>query len=283
MRVFISVDLEGMPYVVIPGHLTLKGTLYEEARKIATRVTLIASDELHNNGVDEIVIADSHGPMVNLLVDDLPEYVELVRGYPRTASMVAGAEGCDAALFLGYHAKAGTQRSAFDHTYNSLTVHRAEINHVEVSEFLMNSYYLGDLKIPVILVAGDYQLLEDDVRKHAPWAETVMLKRSLGRASAASFGVGRIEKELRAGVKGAMAGLKEHKAKPLVVERPVKMKLAFQSTYFADAAELLPMVRRIDGFDVEFVATSIIEAYKLFELLCLACTGVDAIKKDQQA
>ena len=27
MKAFISVDLEGMPYIVIPGHLNLKGPL----------------------------------------------------------------------------------------------------------------------------------------------------------------------------------------------------------------------------------------------------------------
>lgn len=34
MKAFISVDLEGMPYIVIPGHLNLKGPLYDEARKL---------------------------------------------------------------------------------------------------------------------------------------------------------------------------------------------------------------------------------------------------------
>jgi len=37
MKAFISVDMEGMPYVVIPGHLNLKGALYEEARKTAKK------------------------------------------------------------------------------------------------------------------------------------------------------------------------------------------------------------------------------------------------------
>ncbi|NIO36766.1 peptide transporter, partial [Candidatus Bathyarchaeota archaeon] len=40
MKAFISVDLEGMPHIVIPGHLSLNGKLYDEARKIATKVTL---------------------------------------------------------------------------------------------------------------------------------------------------------------------------------------------------------------------------------------------------
>ena len=281
MKVFVSVDMEGMPYVVIPGHLSLKGALYSEARQIATKVTLIVAEELHNNGADEIVIADSHGPMVNLMTDNLPDYVELIRGYPRPTSMVSGIEGCDAALFLGYHGKAGTMRSIFDHTYSGLSVSRLEINRIEASEFLLNAYSSGDLKVPVILVAGDYQLLEDDVKKYAPWVEAVALKRSLNRGSARSFGMGRIEKDLRAGVKRALANLREQKAKLLIAERPVKMRVTFQSTYFADAAELLPIIKRTDGLNVEFAAGNMIEAYKVFEFLCLASMGVDALKKDQ--
>ncbi|HVP16671.1 MAG TPA: M55 family metallopeptidase [candidate division Zixibacteria bacterium] len=95
MKGFISVDLEGMPYIVIPGHLNLKGPLYEEARRIATKITLITADELNKNGFDKVTIADSHGPMVNIRIDDLPEYVEIVRGFPRPLSMVSGIEGCE--------------------------------------------------------------------------------------------------------------------------------------------------------------------------------------------
>ena len=80
MQAFISVDLEGMPYVVIPGHLSLKGSQYAEVRKFSTEITITVAEELHKNGFEKIIIADSHGPMVNLLVDDLPEYVEIVRG-----------------------------------------------------------------------------------------------------------------------------------------------------------------------------------------------------------
>jgi D-aminopeptidase len=69
MKAFISVDMEGMPYVVIPGHLNLKGALYEEARKIATKITLITAEELHKNGFDEVVVADSHGARALSLQD----------------------------------------------------------------------------------------------------------------------------------------------------------------------------------------------------------------------
>ncbi len=277
MKAFISVDLEGMPYIVIPGHLSLKGTLYDEARKIATKVTLTVAEELHKNGFDEVVIADSHGPMVNLLVDDLPEYVEIVRGYPRPLSMVSGVEGCDVALFLGYHAKFGTAKSTFDHTYSGASINRVEVNGIEVSEFLLNAYVAGESGVPVVMVAGEAQLLEDDVKKYAPWAETVALKRSLSRFSAKSPSMVKIEKELMETVRRAVAEFKRNKARPLVTRKPVRMRITFLASHFADIAELLPLVKRIDGLSVEYSARSMSEAYKIFELLVLAASAMTSL------
>lgn len=277
MKAFVSVDLEGMPYIVIPGHLNLKGPLYEEARKIATRVTLTVADELKKCGFDKVVIADSHGPMVNLLVDSLPEHVEIVRGFPRPLSMIAGAEGCDSALFIGYHAKFGTAKSSFDHTYSGGSINKLELNGVAASEFLLNAYSLGELNIPVMLVAGEAQLIKDDVKKHAPWAETVVLKRSLTRLSAISPSMLQIEKELRSGVGKAAAAFKHGTAKPMLAKKPVKVGVTFLASHFADVAELLPSVKRIDGLKVEYTTENMIDAYKTFELLVTAAAGVTAI------
>ncbi|MBO3802980.1 MAG: M55 family metallopeptidase [Candidatus Brockarchaeota archaeon] len=277
MKAFLSVDLEGLPYVVALGHLGLKGSLYEEARKVATKVALSAANELHENGFDEILVADSHGPMVNLLVDDLPEYVEIVRGFPRPLSMVAGIEGSDAALFLGYHAKFGTAKSTFDHTYSGSSVSQVEVNGIAASEFLLNSYVAGEMGVPVILVAGDAQLLEDDVRVHAPWAERVALKRSLSRVSARSYSMARVERELAEGTKRAVSNFKQGRAKTLMAEKPVGMAVTFSASHFADAAELLPFVNRIDGLKVGFAADSMVQAYKVFEFLLLATIGMSNV------
>ena len=277
MKAFISVDMEGMPYVVIPGHLNLKGALYEEARKIATKITLITAEELHKNGFDEVVVADSHGPMVNLHVDELPEYVEIIRGYPRPLSMVAGVEDCDAALFLGYHAKFGTAKSTFDHTYSGASIHKLEVNGTEVSEFLLNAYAAGEYNVPVILVAGEAQLLKDDVKRYAPWAKTVALKHSLSRVSARSPSMIKIEKELRQAVKSAAVTFKQKKAKPLTTPKPVKMGVTFNASHFADVAELLPSAKRTGGLKVEYTAKNMTEAYKTFELLAIASSGISAL------
>jgi len=277
MKAFISVDLEGMPYIVIPGHLNLKGPLYDEARRIATKITIIAAEELNRNGFDRIVIADSHGPMVNLLVEDLPEYVDVIRGFPRPLSMVSGVEGSKIAMFLGYHAKFGTAKSTFDHTYSSASINRVEVNGLEASEFLLNAYVAGELGVPVALVAGEAQLLDDDVKKHAPWAETVALKSSLSRFSARSASMVRIEKQLREAVRKAVAAKKKGNVELLMAKKPVKIGISFLVSQFADAAELLPSIKRIDGLRVEYTAKTMAEAYKTLELLVLASSGVQGL------
>ncbi|ASJ09555.1 peptide transporter [Thermococcus siculi] len=277
MRAFVSLDLEGLPYVVSREHLFVKGALYGEARRIATEIVKTAAEGLHEAGFDEVVVADSHGPMVNVIPEEMPEYVELVRGFPRPLSMVAFARGSDAALFLGYHAKAGSAGATFDHTYSGASVDRLEINGVEVSEFLLNAYLLGSWGIPVILVGGDRRLIETDVKKHAPWVVGVPFKESVSRYAAKSPGMGRIRSMLEAGVREAVERLERGDAKPLVTDEPVHVRIRFLSSSFADTAELLPFVERIDGKTVEFNAETVEDAYRIFELLILAAAGVNAI------
>ena len=267
MKAFISVDLEGMPYVVILGQLGVKGPLYEEARKIATDITLYVTDELHKNGFEKIVIADSHGPMINLLVEDLPECVELVRGNLRPTSMVAGAKGCDVGVFLGYHSKAQTINSTFDHTYSGGSVHKLVLNGIEVSEYLLNTYTIGELGIPPILVAGDKQLIEDDVKTKTPWVETVALKESLSRLAAKSPSMKLIEKELRAATNRAVKNVKESKVQPLILEKPINVSLTLRDTHQADAVAFLPIIERKDAITVEYVAKDVNEAYKTFQAI----------------
>lgn len=277
MRAFISVDLEGLPYIVSREHLFVKGALYNEARRIATEIVKVTAEALHRNGFDEVVVADSHGPMVNVIPGEMPEYVELVRGFPRPLSMVAFAKGCDAALFIGYHTKAGTSYATFDHTYSGASIDRLEINGVEVSEFLLNAYLLGSWGVPVILVGGDRSLIEEDVRRFAPWVEGVAFKESPSRYAAKSPSMVRLRGELQERIARAVERLKNGEAKPLKTEEPVNVRVRFLRSDMADTAELLPFIKRLDGKTVEFEAETVEEAYRVFELLTLAAAGVNAI------
>jgi len=267
MKAYVSVDLEGMPFIVSGEHTFLRGNLFSEARRIATRITLAAASKLHELGFEEILVADSHGPMINLDVEAFPEYVSVIRGYPRSLSMVSQIEKTDAAVFLGYHSKAGTLRSNFDHTFSSATIDSLKIGGTEASEFLLNAYVAGFYGVPVILVAGDRALIEGDVRKFAPWVEAVSLKESLSRFASISPSTARLEVELSKAAERAFMKLKSGDAKILRPPSPVEMEIRFLGTEQADVAELLPSAERVDGKTVRYVAKDIVEAYKVLELL----------------
>jgi len=273
MKAYISVDMEGMPYIVSSEHLGVKGALYGEARRIVTDITVHVAKVLHECGFEEILIADSHGPMVNVLVEELPEYVELIRGFPRPLAMIVDVEGCDAALFLGYHAKARTLRATFDHTYSGV-VNYIKVNEVEVSECLLNAYVAGHYNVPIVLVAGDKQLLDDDVSKYMPWAERVVFKSSYSRYSSRSPSLVKIRKELQRAILRATEKLRKGEVKPLRTEYPVNVELSFVSSAYADVAELLPLVSRVNATTIKYEAKDIIEAYKLAELMILAAAAV---------
>jgi D-amino peptidase len=279
MRAFVSIDLEGLPYITSPLHLRPGTPLYSEAREIATEILKITVESLYNNGFDEIVVADSHGPMINVIPERLPEYVELVRGYPRPLSMVSGAEGSDIAVFLGYHAKSGTEKASFDHTYSSSTIDWVKINGVEASEFLLNAYVLGKKDIPVVLVAGDRTLIEGDVRNHAPWIVGVPLKESLSRYSSKNPSMTKIRAMLTAGITEAAIKFSEGEMKPLKTEEPVSVEVRFLGSYMADTAELLPFVERLDGKRVAFKVDTIEDAYRVIQLLSIAAYGTSSLLK----
>lgn len=277
MKAYVSVDMEGMPHIVSIEHLLPKKSLYNEARRIMTEITKIVCEELHSNGFEEVIVADSHGPMVNVLVNELPDYVEVIRGFPRVLSMIVGVQECSVALFIGYHAKYGTYKATMDHTFSGASIRYVKVNGIEVSEFLLNAYVAGHFKVPVIFVAGDKRLIEDDVKKYAPWIETVTLKEALGRFSAKSRSLKALSTELKNKVKVACEKYKKGEMKLLTTNYPIDLEIGLMNTSYVEMAELIPGVTRINGLTIKYKAKDIIEAYKIVELVALLAAGIRSI------
>src|SRR5450756_2314609 len=110
MKYFISLDMEGV------AGLASWSETSQEQRELMTGETCAAIEGIRS--VDKeaaIVIADSHSRGQNLVLDRLPQGVQVVRGCPRPLYMVEGAdESCDAALFVGYHCLLYTSDAADD-------------------------------------------------------------------------------------------------------------------------------------------------------------------------
>jgi len=266
--VFLSVDAEGMPYVPSKLMLSPGEPLYGELREIMTRVTLMFAEELNTHGFDKVIIADSHGKMVNIDPTKLPGYAELVRGFPRSLMMVSGAEGSSAAAFIGYHTSPGIG-GVLAHTYSGRIVQRVDLyDQRDATEYLINTYLLGEMGVPLILVAGD-AALRKRVERHTPWALFIPLKQGVSSMADRSPSFSKIKTIIREGVATAVRRLDEGKAKPLTPEDPT-ITLELKRPWFADIAELFPCVERVNGVTVRLTCGRFSENVKLLEGIVIA-------------
>ncbi len=278
MRALVSIDAEGLPGIYQFTQVVPKYSAFSELRKVMTEVAKTAADALHSEGFTEVWIADSHGHMGTVVYEEMPDYVKLVRGFLRPLSMVPCiSEGFDAALFIGYHSAAGVERSVLDHTYSSTAFHEVRINGERASEFYINALVAGHYGVPVILVAGDDKLREEVLRR-TPWAEYVVAKRSLSRISAVMEPLQKFLRDLKEGVRRAARKLREGSAKPLKIEGAVTLEVVMRHTEYADAAEVVPGIERVDAYTVRYSARDVIEAYKVIEALAYIVLGVESIK-----
>jgi len=275
MKAYISVDMEGMPGIYHVAQTAPKAFLHNEGREIATRITLLVSESLHNNGVDSITVADSHWYMGSIFYDKLPDYVRLIRGSLRPVSMVYGIEeGFDFAVFLGYHSPAGTMHSILDHTYSSLSFSQIKLNGRKASEFYINALYASERNVPIALVLGDDKL-KNDVVEVSPSTEYVITKESISRLSALMIPIGVVEKELLNSLKRAIEKLRERKIRPIKVPQEKIFEFVMKKTEFADAGELIPGIERIDSYTLRYICNSMEEGYRVMEILSMLSSDID--------
>jgi len=155
-KVFISVDMEGIAGVVSGMECSSRGPDYNTFRKIMTLETNAAIEGALAAGAEEILVRDGHGAKTNILPDLLHPRARLLRGITeRPENMMLGIDGSyDAVLFIGYHAKAGTEDGVLAHT-SSGNVIDLSINGVSLPEAGYNALVAGLYDVPVAFLAGD--------------------------------------------------------------------------------------------------------------------------------
>ncbi len=267
MRVYISVDMEGVAGVVHedqtdptdPRH----AGEYNRFRRLMTAEANAAIEGALSAGATAVLVNDSHWLMRNLLAEELHPAAELLSGGPKLRSMVEGVElGFDAALFVGYHARAGTPHAVIDHTYTS-RVHEARLNGRPVGELVINAAMAGTYGVPVTMVSGDQAVAAEARELLGPGVETVVVKHSVGRFAARSVAPAEACRRIR---EGAAAALRRSHA-PLVIPAPIRLEVEFQLTQMADMAELVPGSRRVGGRTLEYVHEDFREVFRAWRAL----------------
>jgi D-amino peptidase len=258
MKVLISVDIEGVAGVVSAGeHTSREDKDYERFRRLMTQEANAAIEGALAGGATEVLVNDSHGPMTNLITEDLNPGADLITGRPKPFAMMQGMDaGIDRVMFVGYHAAAGTTAGVLAHTISGRVVYNDFFNGKRLGETGLNAALAGAFGAPVVLVCGD-KAVTVEARELLGAIETVAVKEGVTWTSARSLHPETARKRIREAAQRAMSV----RVAPLVIPAPVVVRLEFMNPVQADLASMMPGTRRVDGRAVEYTAANMIDAF----------------------
>lgn len=265
MKVYISADIEGVTGI---GHWdeTDKGAQseYQWFQKQMNREVAAATQSALDAGASKVVIKDAHDSGRNLILDELPEQVELVRGWAgHPLSMVQEIdESFDAILFIGYHSRAGQDSNPLAHTMSSARITRMTLNGRDMSEFYLHGLAASYYGVPSIFVAGD-QGLCDEVAELNDHIETVATIRGEGNSIISQHPETSL-KQIREGVKAALN--KDLSKGLLNIPSVIDFRIEFKKHQDAYRASFYPGAKKIDPLIVQYETDDFFEVMR-FNLL----------------
>jgi D-amino peptidase len=267
MRVYISTDMEGVAGVVHEDQTNpieqRHAGEYNQSRRLMTNEANAAIAGALDAGATRVLVNDSHWDMRNLLVDELNPAAELLSGSPKRLSMVEGIDGgFDAAMFIGYHAMAGTRDAIIDHTYTS-RVYQARINGAAVGELALNAAMAGEHGVPVALVSGDQTLAAEARSLLGEGVETVIVKHAVGRFAARALAPSVACQRIRSAAGEAL----KRRHTVFRYQPPIQLEVDFIVSQMADMAELVPGSVRAGGRTVSYTADSYKETFRAWRAM----------------
>ena len=264
-KIFISVDMEGITGVVQPAQLGPEGFEYQRAREWMTGEVNAAIAGIRDAGPADIVVCDSHGNGQSVLIDQLPDDVRIVRGFPRPMEMMQGIdESFAAAVFIGYHASEWTANAVRGHTISSARLLGVKLNGAEVSEGMYNAALAGQFGVPVAFVSGD-RLAVTQLQQVAPAAGGAIVKEPYGYHSALTVTPARGRAMIRDGLKRAMATIGS--LQPYRLSAPIALEVGFKLTIDAERAAFVPGLTRSDAHSVKGTFRDMTEITRLLQVL----------------
>jgi D-amino peptidase len=261
MKIYISADIEGIWGVVSRKQTGGDSVDYQRARKLMTAEVNLVCENLWKNGATEILVNDSHGPMDNLLIEELDPKVSLISGYPKILSMMEGLdESFDAVMLIGYHPKGGSEKGIFDHTYAGREIRSLKLDGQEVGEIGLNARVAAHFGVPVILVSGDRKVCED-AKDEIGDIKTVAVKVALSRYCARNLPFDTMKETYRAAIKQAVASFGS-RSLPRISKEPV-VEVTFHQSIMAEVAESIPKVEKTGNNTIRYQASDMIDVYRV--------------------
>lgn len=257
LKIYISADMEGVVGAVTDAQLSPSGFEYERFRQFMTNEVNAAIDAARAAGANEFVISDSHGNGQNLLIDQLPDDVTIVRSWPREHGMMAGIdETFDGVIFLGYHASTNNTRGVRAHTMSSANITSLRLNGMTMTEGSMNAAIAGHFGVPVIMVSGDdiavaeNQVIIGDI-------EGAVVKWASGFHSARTLTPEAAYEVIRTRTKSAIDRIDDFE--PYVLDTPIELELSLKHYRPVELLAYLSNVEKVNSHTIRFTGDDITE------------------------
>src|SRR5438874_5965792 len=212
MRVLIMADMEGVSGIVVWQQVTGGDPMYEECRRLYTEEINAAVRGAKAAGATEIVVVDCHGAgggwTFNSLIPELLDpNCDWVAHHPWSRYTELLERGCDAAVFVGMHAHAGTPDGVLCHTISTTTWRNLWFNDDLVGESGINAALCGHYGCPLLFVSGDEAVAREVKALLGNGLTTVAVKRGFTRYSARQIPPIRARQLIEAGAKESLRNL----------------------------------------------------------------------------
>jgi D-amino peptidase len=232
VRVHIISDMEGVSGIVKWEQTSGGEALYEEGRRLYTEEINAAIRGAKAAGATEIVVMDCHGAgkgwtFNSLLPELLDPGCEWVVQNQWTEYTEFLEQGCDAALFIGMHPRAGSELGGMSHTISGSQFQNLWFNDDLVGETGINAALCGTWGCPVLLVSGDDAACAEGRELLGDGLTTVQVKRATGRFSARNLPPVRARELIEDGAKRALKDLKA--VAPYDPGRPCAIRVQYTS------------------------------------------------------
>jgi D-amino peptidase len=258
VKVFISVDMEGICGVVNWNQTSYGKEDYERFRRLMTQEVNAAAEGAFAAGAKDVVVNDSHSSMRNVVIEELNPDIRLITGGTKPMSMMEGiGPDFDAVFFVGYHSRASSL-GILNHTYTGKVAHYW-VNGKVVGETGMNALIAGYYGVPVVLVTGDSEVTAE-ADALLPGVTTVAVKEPRSQFSALCLHPSKAREIIKEGARKALSNLAA--VKPLIPAKPSTVRLQFHTSGQTDSAAFMPGAVRIDPVTVEFTGKDYLEAYR---------------------
>jgi D-amino peptidase len=238
MRIYISVDMEGISGVTRWADVSPQGIDYERARRWMTADVNAAIAGARAGGATSFVVEENHGAedLCVLLLDEIDPSVDVVRGSPRGGATTAAAldDSFDGLFLIGHHAKAGDRLGYCAHTISYSSYKEVRLEGRPISEGEIFASIAAQAGVPTALVAGD-DVIAAEMGAVAPGIETAIVKRALSRSGGWIVPPVRAQDIIRSAAERAAQKIADRELDVIEVKTPLRFEIELREPFSDDA------------------------------------------------